>query len=177
MGPAIAADDAGTLWSHTMRGDEPGTNTDWRVGIHTFTYYTERPGLGVTGTKKTIDLDNVTGTPYMQGITYLMSANGDGANGTGYIWIAAASAKIARYTISNGAYVAKDTYTTPLSGGTSPASYYCYVKQHGNKVYYTTPAYDGSTMTAQAIYRGELSADGLSITWESTPVVADNYSP
>lgn len=177
MGPAIAADDAGTLWSHTMRGDEPGTNADWRVGIHTFTYYTERPGLGVTGTKKTINLDNVTGTPYMQGITYLMSANGDGANGTGYIWIAAASAKIARYTISNGAYVAKDTYTTPLSGGTSPASYYCYVKQHGNKVYYTTPAYDGSTMTAQAIYRGELSADGLSITWESTPVVTDNYSP
>lgn len=177
MGPAIAADDAGTLWTHTMRGDEPGTNADWRVGIHTFTYYTERPGLNVTGTKKTIDLDKVTGTPYMQGITYLMSANGDGANGTGYVWIAAASAKIARYTISNGAYVAKDTYTTPLSGGTSPASYYCYVKQHGNKVYYTTPAYNGTTMTAQAIYRGELSADGKSITWESTPVVTDNYSP
>lgn len=37
--------------------------------------------------------------------------------------------------------------------------------------YYTTPAYNGTTMTAQAIYRGELSADGKSITWESTPVV------
>ena len=39
MGPAIAADDAGTLWTHTMRGDAPGTNADWRVGINTFLYY------------------------------------------------------------------------------------------------------------------------------------------
>ena len=176
MGPAIAADDAGTLWTHTMRGDAPGTNADWRVGINTFLYYApNRPALGVEGDRNIINLANYT--KHMSGITYLMSANGDGANGTGYIWLAAASTKIARYTITKGGFVAKDLFPTPLSGGDSPASYYCYVKQHGNKVYYTTPAYDGTTMTAQKIYRGELSADGLSITWESTPVVTDNYSP
>lgn len=178
MGPAIASDDAGTLWTHTMRGDAPGTaSADWQVGIHTFTYYTERPANGVPGTKATINLDVVPNSVWMSNIAYLMSANGDGANGTGYIWIAAANAPIARYTIENGAYKEKKTYSTPLSGGKSPDSRYCYVKQHGNKVYYTTPAYNGTTTTAQAIYRGELSADGSSVTWESTPIVTDNYSP
>lgn len=176
MGPAIASDDAGTLWTHTMRGDAPGTNADWQVGIHTFTYYKERPAKGVPGTKTTINLDVLPNSVWMSNIAYLMSANGDGANGTGYIWIAAANAPIARYTIENGAFKAKKTYSTPLSGGKSPDSRYCYVKQHGNKVYYTTPAYNGTT-TAQAIYRGELSADGSSVEWESTPIVTDNYSP
>lgn len=175
MGPAVASDDAGTLWTHTMRGSDPTTTLDWEVGIHTFCYYTERPALGVPGTKKTINLDPLG--KWMVNKAYLISANGDGVNGTGYIWIAAASTKIARYTIEKGVFVAKELFSTPLSGGDSPASNYCYVKQHGNKVYYTTPAYNGTTMTAQAIYRGELSADGKSITWESTPVVTDNYSP
>ncbi len=175
MGPAIATDDAGTLWTHTMRGNDPTTTLDWEVGIHTFCYYTERPALGVPGTKKTINLDPLE--KWMVNKAYLISANGDGVNGTGYIWIAAASTKIARYTIEKGVFVAKELFSTPLSGGDSPASNYCYVKQHGNKVYYTTSAYNGTTMTAQAIYRGELSADGKSITWESTPVVTDNYSP
>ena len=178
MGPAIASDDAGNLWTHTMRGDAPGTaSADWQVGIHTFTYYTERPAKGVPGTKTTINLDVLPNSVWMSNIAYLMSANGDGANGTGYIWIAAANAPIARYTIENGAFKAKKTYSTPLSGGKSPDSRYCYVKQHGNKVYYTTPAYNGTTTTAQAIYRGELSADGSSVEWESTPIVTDNYSP
>lgn len=175
MGPAVASDDAGTLWTHTMRGSDPTTTLDWEVGIHTFCYYTERPALGVPGTKKTINLDPLG--KWMENKAYLFSANGDGVNGTGYIWIAAASTKIARYTIEKGVFVAKELFSTPLSGGDSPASNYCYVKQHGNKVYYTTPAYNGTSMIAQAIYRGELSADGKSITWESTPVVTDNYSP
>ena len=175
MGPAVASDDAGTLWTHTMRGSDPTTTLDWEVGIHTFCYYTERPALGVPGTKKTINLDPLG--KWMVNKAYLISANGDGVNGTGYIWIAAASTKIARYTIEKGVFVAKELFSTPLSGGDSPASNYCYVKRHGNKIYYTTPAYNGTTMTAQAIYRGELSADGKSITWESTPVVTDNYSP
>ncbi len=175
MGPAIAADDAGTIWTHTMRGSDPTTTLDWEVGIHTFCYYTERPALGVPGVKKTINLDPLE--MWMVNKAYLMSACGDGVNGTGYIWIAAESTKIARYTIVNGVVAAKDLYASPLASGISPASPYNFVKQHGDKVYYTIPAYDGTSMTAQAIYRGTLSADGKSITWDATPVVTDNYSP
>lgn len=176
MGPAIASDDAGTLWTHTMRGDAPGNETtDWRVGFNTFCYYTERPALGVPGVKKTINL--ATKSMNMGAVAYLMSACGDGANGTGYIWVAAASARLARFTIVNGAVTEKRLFNTPLTSGYSPDSRYCYVKQHGNKLYYTTPAYNGTNMTAQSIYRGTLSADGSSVEWESTPIVTDNYSP
>jgi len=178
MGPAIASDDAGTLWTHTMRGSDPTTTLDWEVGIHTFAYYTERPALGVPGVKKTINLDPLE--KWMQNKAYLMSACGDGVNGTGYIWIAAESTKIARYTIVNGVVTAKDLYTSPLANGINPASCYTFVKQYGgNKIIYSTSAYDESTgtTTPQSIYRGTLSADGKSINWDSTPVVTDSYSP
>lgn len=75
MGPAIATDDAGTLWTHTMRGSDPTTTLDWEVGIHTFCYYTECPALGVPGVKKTINLDPLE--MWMVNKAYLMSANGD----------------------------------------------------------------------------------------------------
>lgn len=178
MGPAIATDDAGTLWTHTMRGSDPTTTLDWEVGIHTFCYYTECPALGVPGVKKTINLDPLE--MWMVNKAYLMSANGDGVNGTGYIWIAAESTKIARYTIVNGVVAAKDLYTSPLTNGINPANPYTFVKQYGgNKIIYSTSAYNESTgaMTAQSIYQGTLSADGKSIAWNTTPVVTDSCSP
>ena len=178
MGPAIATDDAGTLWAPTMRGSDPTTTLDWEFGVHTFAYYTERPALGVPGTKKTINLD-LTGN-WMQNKAYLMSACGDGVNGTGYIWIAAESTRMARYTIVNGVVTAKDLFNSPLANGINPANPYTFVKQYGgNKVIYSTSAYDDATgtMKPQSIYRGTLSADGKSITWEATPVVTDSYSP
>ena len=178
MGPAIAADDAGTLWTHTMRGDAPGTDADWRVGFHTFTYYTERPARGVPGTKKTFNLD--PSGNWMTGKAYLMSACGDGANGVGYIWVAAESTRLARYTIKNGFVTAKELFNSPLANGINPANPYTFVKQYaGNKIIYSTAAYDEvtGTMKPQSIYRGTLSADGKSITWDATPVVTDSYSP
>lgn len=178
MGPAIAADDAGTLWTHTMRGDAPGTDADWRVGFHTFTYYTERPARGVPGTKKTFNLD--PSGNWMSGKAYLMSVCGDGANGVGYIWVAAESTRLARYTIKNGFVTAKELFNSPLANGINPANPYTFVKQYaGNKIIYSTAAYDEvtGTMKPQSIYRGTLSADGKSITWDATPVVTDSYSP
>ena len=142
MGPAIASDDAGTLWTHTMRGSDPTPTLDWEVGIHTFAYYTERPALGVPGVKKTINLDPLG--KWMENKAYLMSACGDGVNGTGYIWIAAESTKIARYTIVNGVVTAKDLYTSPLANGINPESCYTFVKQYDRYVTILIPLDDGA---------------------------------
>ena len=156
-GPAIAADNAETLWLATLRsGTAPSTGFDgspWNGGIKAVAYYKKEslPGPGVAGSRVGIDLSS-----YNIGRSDLMSAYGDGANGEGYLWFCDyTNNKIVRVKIVNGHAEGVTRFTPPVTINNARGR----TLQYSDDRVIFSNGRDGD----RKIYRGVIN--GSSITW------------
>ena len=177
MGPAIAADDAGTLWVATRRTD---TNVDiptetfgWGHNIGSVAYYTleNNPSLNKNaigqGVKFEYQKDGKTINAIISDRTDIMSAYGDCLNGTGHLWFTPQKQCFVECIImKNGAVVGKKAFMLPDGEFNSHRGY---INQFApNKVLYHT----GGQNTIGKIYYGTLDGstveNSTKITWEDT---------
>lgn len=156
-GPAIASDDAETLWFPTLRSSKaPSTEYDgspWNGGIKAVAYYKKEslPGPGVAGSRVGIDLSS-----YNIGRSDLMSAYGDGANGEGYLWFCDyTNNKIVRVKIVNGQAEGVTRFTPPVKINNARGR----TLQYSDDRVIFSNGRDGD----RKIYRGVIN--GSSITW------------
>ncbi|MBQ7854905.1 MAG: hypothetical protein IJ352_07825 [Muribaculaceae bacterium] len=110
LGPATASDSKGTFIAATRRAGTPD-GFGWASNVQSVAYYTSNPSSDnlnhtkpVAGSKEPI---NFSSTP-ISGRTDKMSAYGDVANGTGYLWFIPGNA--------NNSYVGVERITTTSSG-------------------------------------------------------------
>ncbi len=110
LGPATASDSKGTFIAATRRAGTPD-GFGWASNVQSVAYYTSNPSSDnlnhtkpVAGSKEPI---NFSSTP-ISGRTDKMSAYGDVANGTGYLWFIPGDA--------NNSYVGVERITTTSSG-------------------------------------------------------------
>lgn len=110
LGPATASDSKGTFIAATRRAGTPD-GFGWASNVQSVAYYTSNPSSDnlnhtnpVGGSKEPI---NFSSTP-ISGRTDKMSAYGDVANGTGYLWFIPGNA--------NNSYVGVERITTTSSG-------------------------------------------------------------
>ncbi len=177
MGPAIAADDAGTLWVATRRTD---TNVDiptetfgWGHNIGSVAYYTpeNNPSLNKNaigqGVKFEYQKDGKTINAIISDRTDIMSAYGDCLNGTGHLWFTPQKQCFVECIImKNGTVVGKKAFMLPDGEFNSHRGY---INQFApNKVLYHT----GGQNTIGKIYYGTLDGstveNSTKITWEDT---------
>lgn len=161
-GPAIASDDAETLWFPTLRSSKaPSTEYDgspWNGGIKAVAYYKKEslPGPGVAGTRVGIDLSS-----YNIGRSDFMSAYGDGASGEGYLWFCDyTNNKIVRVKIVNGHAEGVTRFTPPVTINNARGR----VDQYSDNRVIFSNGKEGD----KKIYRGVI--DGSSITWKDLGV-------
>lgn len=157
IGPAISEDGAGTMWVASRRSDSAPGAAPWANAISALTYYTTRPTGSSGGTRVGISL----GSYAVSGRSDMMSAYGDGVNGTGYFWFAPHNTKnIERVTINNKTATAKTTFTAPETTGSKGV-----VRQYAsNKVMFCP----GGENNNANMYKGVIS--GSSIEWTKLPV-------
>ena len=156
-GPAIASDEAETLWFPTLRSSTvPSTGYDgspWNGGIKAVAYYTKAnlPGPGVAGTRVGIDLSS-----YNIGRSDFMSAYGDGANGEGYLWFCdMTNNKIVRVKIVDGHAEGVTRFTPPVTISNARGR----VDQYSDNRVIFSNGKEGD----RKIYRGVIN--GSNITW------------
>lgn len=156
-GPAIASDDAGTLYAATVKGNNAPTGLIWSGKVGGITYWPTIPIPGQTSTKKGVKLSSL-----IDGRTDLMSANGDGVNGTGYLWFAPQNtSNVTRVTITKGSFSAPQNFSgLPVTNG-SRARVVEYAK--GKLLY--NPTLQNSSGT---LYRGTYTEGASSVSWTST---------
>lgn len=155
-GPAIAADNAETLWFPTRcstTGPQASQASNvWAQGIKAVAYYTKDnlPIANTITTRKGINLST-----YNIGRSDLMSAYGDGANGEGYLWFCdETNNKVVRVKIIEGQAAGEIEFTPPCT----IVNRSLVVQYADNRVIYSSGR-DGN----KKIYRGEIN--GNSITW------------
>lgn len=113
LGPAIASDNAGTLWTPAVKAYSGYASTTF--GVKAVAYYTVRPTprdgdpANTPGTRKGIDLSSCG-----IGRSDLMSAYGDGVNGTGYLWFVDGTNAV-RVTIVNGVLSTYKRFDVPVT--------------------------------------------------------------
>ncbi len=83
FGPGIAADNAGTLWTPSIKG---AGALSWADGIQAVAYYTVRPQYRSSGQDDAGDKSGINLKECKIGRSDLMSAYGDGINGSGNLW-------------------------------------------------------------------------------------------
>jgi len=156
-GPAIASDDAGTLYAASVKGNNAPAGLIWSGNVGGITYWPTIPIPGQTSTKKGVKLSSLIG-----GRTDLMSANGDGVNGTGYLWFTPQNtSNVTRVTITKGSFSAPQNFSgLPVTNG-SRARVVEYAK--GKLLY--NPSLQNSSGT---LYRGTYTEGGTSVSWTST---------
>ncbi|MBR6639218.1 MAG: T9SS type A sorting domain-containing protein [Muribaculaceae bacterium] len=155
-GPAIAADNAETLWFPTRcstTGPQASQASNvWAQGIKAVAYYTKDnlPIANTITTRKGINLST-----YNIGRSDLMSAYGDGANGEGYLWFCdETNNKVVRVKIVEGQAAGEIEFTPPCT----IVNRSLVVQYADNRVIYSSGR-DGN----KKIYRGVIN--GNSITW------------
>lgn len=178
-GPAIAADDAGTLWIPSVQAsastgfDPDGTGTDGtkcETGtIGAFTYYTERPTFQTAGGQDTEGKRRGVAIPAAQrcGRSDMISAYGDGIGGTGFIWfVDGTHSQVVRVKVVKGkinaSYITKFNIpagvTLPTSGGA--AQYRNLIVQYSEKeVMLNLGRADGR------IFKGVIDETNKTINW------------
>ena len=156
-GPAIASDDAGTLYAATVKGNNAPAGLIWSGNVGGITYWPTIPIPGQASTKKGVKLSSLIG-----GRTDLMSANGDGVNGTGYLWFTPQNTtNVTRITITKGSFSAPQNFSgLPVTNG-SRARVVEYAK--GKLLY--NPSIQNATGT---LYRGTYTEGASSVSWTST---------
>lgn len=158
FGPGIAADNAGTLWTPSIKASAA---FDWAVGIKAVAYYTVRPqyrdsGQDDAGTKSGIDLSS-----YDIGRSDFMSAYGDGINAgkKGQLWFCDnANDKVVCVELQSGAVSKVYKFNTPTGSMNSNRS--LAVQYSDNEVMYNCGRDDGTT-----IYKGVIDWSAGSISW------------
>lgn len=156
-GPAIASDDAGTLYAATVKGNNAPAGLIWSGNVGGITYWPTIPIPQESTPKKGAKLSSIIG-----GRTDLMSANGDGVNGTGYLWFTPQNtSNVTRVTITKGSFSAPQNFSgLPVTNG-SRARVVEYAK--GKLLY--NPSLENSSGT---LYRGTYTEGGTSVSWTST---------
>lgn len=156
-GPAIASDDAGTLYAATVKGNNAPAGLIWSGNVGGITYWPTIPIPDQTSTKKGVKLSSL-----IEGRTDLMSANGDGVNGTGYLWFTPQNkTNVTRITITKGSFSAPQNFSgLPVTNG-SRARVVEYAK--GKLLY--NPSLQNSSGT---LYRGTYTEGASSVSWTST---------
>ena len=112
LGPAIASDDAGTLWIGSRRSSSAPSSVPWGMRPKAVTYYIERPKNASGGNRAGIDL---SGETYLARAD-LMSAYGDGinANSVGYLWFAPNNQSVVEcFVIKEGKLSKRMTFPSP----------------------------------------------------------------
>lgn len=173
-GPAIAADNAETLWFQSRRSATAPqalqANNAWAQGIKAVTYFT-KANLPPSTTKSGIDLSS-----YNIGRSDLMSAYGDGANREGYLWFCdETNHKVVRVKIVNGQATGEIEFSSPTG---TVAQRSLAVQYADNRVIYSAGR-DGD----KKIWRGVIDEANKKITWYDLGVttvsatVTSNGSP
>lgn len=155
-GPAIAADNAETLWFQSRRSATAPqalqANNAWAQGIKAVTYFT-KANLPPSTTRSGIDLSS-----YNIGRSDLMSAYGDGANGEGYLWFCdETNHKVVRVKIVNGQATGEIEFSSPTG---TVAQRSLAVQYADNRVIYSAGR-DGD----KKIWRGVIDEANKKITW------------
>ena len=163
MGPAIAADNAGTIWSPTIKA---AAAFDWAGGIKAVAYYVERPtkqsGDQDTGGKKY----GINLSSYGIGRADMMSAYGDGINTgkKGQLWFCDNdNDKVVCVELKSGAVSKVYKFDTPTGSMNSNRS--LAVQYSENEVMYNCGRGDGTT-----IYKGVINWDAETISWTNLNV-------
>ena len=172
LGPAIASDNAGTLWCSSRRSSAAPESAPWAVGARALTYYTERPtGATAGGTRYGINL--YSSSLHTSGRADLMSAYGDGINATGYIWFAIGGVSNIECIVITGETASKKvTFTAPASHNGNVA----YVKQFSDKrVLWNQHSNSGNTILQVGTLDASNAESSSSITWESTGLTVNSY--
>ena len=121
LGPAIASDDAGTLWCTSVRSGEAPSASPWAIGAKAFTYYTVRPG----GDKDPVRSGIALGDYATSGRADLMSVSGDGVNGKAFFWFAIAGTNKIECIVMEKKVPKKIlTFTAPVTFANNYASGY-----------------------------------------------------
>lgn len=172
MGPAIAADNAGTLWMPTIKAS---TAFAWADAIKAVAYYTVRPGYrtdyvqDTPGTKSGIDLSSCS-----IGRADLMSAYGDGINDTGYLWFCDnTNDKVVAVKLTS-ASIAK-TYKFSPPSGSMGSNRSLAVQYSDTEVMYNCGRDDASS-NGTTIYKGVIDWDNESITWTDLNLTTYRYT-
>ena len=170
LGPAIAADDEGTLWCTSLRTSSAPGSLPWAIGAKAFTYYTSRPVEGNTeGVRVGL---KIAGTGHeTSGRADLMSVSGRGVNGIAYFWFAIAGTnKIECIVMEKAKTIRKLTFDAP-QGVTFPNDYASgYVKQFAgeSRLLLNVGSYGDQTTE---LYLGSISGslyDGTAkVTWDN----------
>ncbi len=168
LGPAIAADEEGTLWCTSLRTSSAPGSTPWAIGAKAFTYYTTRPVEGNTeGVKEGL---KIAGTGHeTSGRADLMSVSGKGVNGVAYFWFAIAGTnKIECIVMENAKTKRKLTFTAPVTFANEYAS--GYVKQFAGESRLLLNVGSSADQTTE-LYLGSISGslyDGTAqVTWNN----------
>ena len=135
-GPASASDSQGTIIAATIVGNSDPDGAQWAHNVGAVMYYTSNPNSedlnckdNVAGTRKGVNLSSVV----ISGRTDRMSAYGNIATGTGYLWFVPGHTNntyngIERITITNGANPQKTQFAFP--SGISSANNVSRVSQY-----------------------------------------------
>ena len=153
-GSAIATDDAGTLYTKSVKSGNGPTGGRWADPIGGITYWTERPTAGATGTKAGVSLG------YTILRSDLMSANGDGIKDTGYLWFTPnTTTTISRITITKGSFSSSPTnFNAPIENGSR-----AYVKEYSKGKLLYNPSLVSSS---GKLYRGTYTEGSTTVSWE-----------
>ena len=168
LGPAIAADEEGTLWCTSLRTSSAPGSMPWAIGAKAFTYYTTRPVEGNTeGVKEGL---KIAGTGHeTSGRADLMSVSGKGVNGVAYFWFAIAGTnKIECIVMEKAKTIRKLTFTAPVTFANEYAS--GYVKQFAGESRLLLNVGSSADQTTE-LYLGSISGslyDGTAtVTWNN----------
>ena len=167
LGPAIAADEEGTLWCTSLRTSSAPGSIPWAIGAKAFTYYTTRPVEENTeGVKEGL---KIAGTGHeTSGRADLMSVSGRGVNDIAYFWFAIAGTnKIECIVMEKKNIIRKNTFTVPVTFPNDYAS--GYVKQFAGESRLLLNVGSNGDQTTE-LYLGSISGslyDGTAtVTWD-----------
>ncbi|MBQ4344583.1 MAG: T9SS type A sorting domain-containing protein [Muribaculaceae bacterium] len=172
LGPACASDSKGTFIAATRRAGAP-SGLSWSNPPRAAAYYTSNPSSDnlshtnpVAGSKEPI---NFTSTP-ISGRADKMSAYGDVANGTGYLWFIPGN--------QSNTYVGIERITTTSNATVTSKRQYKFPSELtsiGNNISRIMQYSDNGVLldiSGQNFYKGVISGDQTTITWTKLGVKA-----
>ena len=152
-GTAIATDDAGTLYTKSVKSRNAPGALRWSDPIGGITYWVDRAYSGYPGTKSGVALSSLINR------CDFMSANGDGINSTGYLWFTPQNtANVTRVTITKGSFGAPTNFTGPVSSNGSRA----WVKEYSKGKLLYNPSLSNTT---GKLYRGTYTEGSTAVSW------------
>lgn len=159
-GPAFAADDAGNLYAKSVKTLALPVATAWAEPMGGITSWlsTALPGSGIPGTKYGVDFSAKGKIARAD----FMSANGDGVNGTAYLWFTPnGSSTITRVEVTQKAVTSAHTlFNIPTAVGE------CHSLDYVNEYAIGKLIYNDWASTSGKLYRGTYASGSTIVTWE-----------